>query len=172
MFYLTTHSTHFIYGYMMLDMVKDHSDSEIGNLLLPHVLLFLSSRKILLYTPFHRQDSTYHSLCYTIRGHWLERDIVQCVHHEGSIWWSIAPWANVLTTELHLAPHLLDVSFQTVLHNWSIKGCGMFYPVCVMVHIKEPLLLIGKSSPCGGSRFPLSIFKWSYTICLMPYNHK
>ena len=26
MFYLTTHSTHFIYGYMASDMVKDHSD--------------------------------------------------------------------------------------------------------------------------------------------------
>ena len=31
MFYLTTHSTHFIYGYMASDMVKDHSDSERGN---------------------------------------------------------------------------------------------------------------------------------------------
>ena len=28
MFYFTTHSTHFIYGYMASDMVKDHSDSE------------------------------------------------------------------------------------------------------------------------------------------------
>ena len=28
MFYLTTHSTHFTYGYMASDMVKDHSDSE------------------------------------------------------------------------------------------------------------------------------------------------
>ena len=36
MFYLTTHSTHFIYGYM----VKDHSDSERGNPLPPHRLLF------------------------------------------------------------------------------------------------------------------------------------
>ena len=27
-FYLTTHSTHFINGYMVSDMVKDHSDSE------------------------------------------------------------------------------------------------------------------------------------------------
>ena len=27
----------------------------------------------------------------------------------------------------------------------------MCYPVCGMVHIKEPLLLIGKSSPCSGS---------------------
>ena len=32
MFYLTTHSTHFIYGYMASDIiiVKDHSDSERG----------------------------------------------------------------------------------------------------------------------------------------------
>ena len=29
--------------------------------------------------------------------------------------------------------------------------------LCRMVHIKERLLLIGKSSPCGGSRFPLSL---------------
>ena len=28
MFYLTTHSTHFIYGYMASDMVKDHSNSD------------------------------------------------------------------------------------------------------------------------------------------------
>ena len=40
MFYLMTHSTHFIYGYMASDMVKDHSDSEKGNPLLPHRLFF------------------------------------------------------------------------------------------------------------------------------------
>ena len=45
-------------------------------------------------------------------------------------------------------------SFQPVLHDWYNKGRGMCYPVCGMVHIKEPLLLIGKSSPCGGSGFP------------------
>ena len=45
--------------------------------------------------------------------------------------------------------------FQPVLHDWCNKGCDMCYPVCWMVHIKEPLLLIGKSSPCGGSGFPL-----------------
>ena len=39
-------------------------------------------------------------------------------------------------------------------------------PVCRMVHIKEPLLLIGKSSPCGGSGFPLSLSVWYFTICL------
>ena len=41
MFYLTTHSTHFIYGlYGVRHMVKDHSDSEKGNPLPPHGLLF------------------------------------------------------------------------------------------------------------------------------------
>ena len=42
MFYLMMHSTHFIYGFMESDiiMVKDHSESERGNLLLPHGLLF------------------------------------------------------------------------------------------------------------------------------------
>ena len=33
--------------------------------------------------------------------------------------------------------------FQPVLHDWYNKGHGM-------VHIKEPLLLIGKSSQCSG----------------------
>ena len=49
------------------------------------------------------------------------------------------------------------LTFQPVLHDWFNKGCGMYYPVCGMVHIKEPLLLIEKSSSCGGSRFPLAI---------------
>ena len=50
--------------------------------------------------------------------------------------------------------------------------------VCIilpgMMHIiiKEPLLLIGKSRPCGGSGFPLSLSEWSFTICPTPYNRK
>ena len=45
----------------------------------------------------------------------------------------------------------------------------MYYPLCGMVHIKEPLLLIGESSLCGGSGFPLSLSEWFFTICPMPY---
>ena len=48
-------------------------------------------------------------------------------------------------------------SFQPVLHDSCNKGRGMCNPVCGMVHIKEPLLLIGKSSPCGSSGFPLPL---------------
>ena len=62
--------------------------------------------------------------------------------------------------------------FQPVHYDWCNKGRGVCYPVCGMVHIKEPLQLIGKSSPCGGSGFPLSLFEWAFTICLTPYNLK
>ena len=48
------------------------------------------------------------------------------------------------------------------------KGHSMCYPVCGMMHIKELLLIIGKSS----SGFPLSLSEWSFTVCLMPYNRK
>ena len=34
-------------------------------------------------------------------------------------------------------------SFQPVLHDWCNNG-GMCYPVCGMVHKKDPLLLIEK----------------------------
>ena len=46
MFYLTTHSTHFIlWLYGVGHMVKDHSDSDKGNPLPPHRLLFLINSK-------------------------------------------------------------------------------------------------------------------------------
>ena len=41
-----------------------------------------------------------------------------------------------------------------------------------LVHIKVPLLLIDKSSLCGGSGFPFSQSEWSLTICLTSYNRK
>ena len=49
-------------------MVKDHSESERENPLSPHGLLFPISSKGTLYASSHRQDSTYHRLCYTSRG--------------------------------------------------------------------------------------------------------
>ena len=52
------------------------------------------------------------------------------------------------------------------------KGRGMCYPVCGMVLIKDPLMLIKKSSPCGGSGFPLSLSEWLFTICPTPHNRK
>ena len=69
MFYLTTHSTHFIYGYMATDIWlrtilivrKETCCRHIG-------YSFRLAAGVLLYAPSHRQDSTYHSLSYTSRG--------------------------------------------------------------------------------------------------------
>ena len=55
-------------------------------------------------------------------------------------------------------------SFQPVLHDWCNNGSGMCYHVHGMMHIKESLLLLGKSRPCGGSGFPLSLYEWSFTM--------
>ena len=64
-------------------------------------------------------------------------------------------------------------SFQPVPHNWCNKVCGMYYTVCWMGHIKDTLLQIGKSNHIsGGSRFPLSLSDWSFTICPTPYSRK
>ena len=69
MFYLMTHSTHFIYGYMASDIWlrtilivrKEIRCHHIG-------YSFRLAARFLLYAPSHRQDSTYHSLCYTGHG--------------------------------------------------------------------------------------------------------
>ena len=69
MFYLTTHSTHFIYGYTASDIWfrtilivrKETRCRHIG-------YSFRLAARVLLYAPSHRQDSTYHGLCYTSRG--------------------------------------------------------------------------------------------------------
>ena len=69
MFYLTTHSTHFIYGYMASDMVKDHSDSEKGNPLPPHKLL-LSINSKGSFNMHHPADRITHTTAFVtpIRG--------------------------------------------------------------------------------------------------------
>ena len=59
----------------------------------------------------------------------------------------------VIGSILHGVDPLSYFSFQPVLHDWCNKGRSMCYPVCGMVHIKEPLLLIDKSNLCGGSGF-------------------
>ena len=40
--------------------------------------------------------------------------------------------------------------FQPVLHGWYNKGRDRCYPVCGMVCIKDPLLLIEKNNSCSG----------------------
>ena len=69
MFHLTTHSTHFIYGYMASDIWlrtilivrKETRCRHIG-------CSYRLTARVLIYAPSHRQDNTYHGFCYTSRG--------------------------------------------------------------------------------------------------------
>ena len=87
MFYLTTHSTHFIYGYMASDIWlrtilivrKETRCRHIG-------YSYRLAARVLLYAPSHRQDNTYHGLCYTSRGALAgTRNSSMGPPHEGSI---------------------------------------------------------------------------------------
>ena len=130
MFYLTTHSTHFIYGYMASDIWlrtilivrKETHCRHIG-------YSYRLTARVLLYAPSHRQDNTYHGLCYTSRGalacSFMVRWVVGWILHGGLM-------------ELFLIPA-------------SDKGRDKCYPLCRMLYIKEPLLLIGKISPIVGA---------------------
>ena len=111
-FYLTTHSTHFNYGYMESDIWLRTILIVRNETRCRHIgYSFRLAARVLLYAPSLRQDSTYHSLCYTSRGALAgTRNTSMGPPHEGSIWQPIAPWANALTTELHLAPELIGIS--------------------------------------------------------------
>ena len=93
MFYLTTHSTHFIYGYMASDTWlrtiliarKESRCRHIG-------YSFRLTASVLLYASSQRQDITYHGLCYTSRGALAGmRNRSMGPPHEGSIRRPIAP---------------------------------------------------------------------------------
>ena len=69
MFYLTTHSTHFIYGDMASDIwlrtiLIVRTDTRCRHIGYSYRL----TARVLLYAPSHRHDNTYHGLCYTSRG--------------------------------------------------------------------------------------------------------
>ena len=66
----------------------------------------------------------------------------------------------------------IDLSWGGPIEPFLVPASGMCYSVCGMMHINEPLLLLGNSNPCGGSGFPLSLSEWSFTICMTPYNRK
>ena len=110
MFYLTTHSTHFIYGYMASDIWlrtilivrKETCCRHIG-------YSYRLIARVLLYAPSHRQDNTYQGLCYTSRGALAgTRNSSMGPPHEGSTLRPIAPWANALPLSYVPLPTLED----------------------------------------------------------------
>ena len=93
MFYLTTHSTHFIYGYMAILIVrKETRCRHIG-------YSYRLTARVLLYAPSHIQDDTYHGLCYTSRGALAgTRNSSMGPRHEGSIRRPTSAFRCIVTT--------------------------------------------------------------------------
>ena len=124
MFYLTTHSTHFIYGYMASDIWlrtilivrKETRCRHIG-------YSYRLTARVLLYAPSHRQDSTYHGLCYTSRGALAgTRNSSMGPPHEGSIRRPIAPWANALPLSyVPLTKWVISIQEGSVLFNDALN---------------------------------------------------
>ena len=63
-------NTFYLRLYGVRHMVEDHSDSERGNPLPPHGLLFPINSKGFLYAQSHRQDSTYTAFDTPVVEHW------------------------------------------------------------------------------------------------------
>ena len=118
MFYLTTHSTHFslrLYG--IRHMVKDHSDSEKGNPLPPHRVLFLISSKgsFICTIP----DRIAHTTAFVtpVVEHWLEREIAQWVH----------PMKDRSDDPLHHEQTLLPRSYISLLVRPISTECAIAF---------------------------------------------
>ena len=121
LFYLTTHSTHFIYGYMASDIWLTTTHIVREETRCRHMgYSFRLTARVLLYAQSHRQDSTYHGLWYTSRGAMAgTTNSSMGPPHEESIRRPIAPWATALTTELHLA-------LKEGCLYWEIMYCVLY----------------------------------------------
>ena len=66
----------------------------------------------------HPTDRIVHTMAFVIpvMEHCLEQEIAQWVHHEGSIQWPIAPWANTFITH---------VTQQNQIQQLLKHGCKM-----------------------------------------------
>ena len=119
-------NTFYIWLYGISHMVKDHSAREETRC--HHMgCSFRLAARVLLYASSHRQDNTYHSLCYTSRG---------------------ALAGTMKDRSDDPSHHERTLCHRATSRSWCNKGSDIYYPVCGMVYIKDHLLLIGKSSPC------------------------
>ena len=111
MFYLTTHSTHFIYGYMASDIWlrtilivrKETRCRHIG-------YSYRLTARVLLYAPSHRQDNTYHGLCYTSRGKRKKNILYLTMHSTCFIYGYVA--SDMIAREETRCRHFIGYSFR------------------------------------------------------------
>ena len=103
-FYLTTHSTYFICGYMEPESKRKPTSTTSGSTLSVCTISDRITHTTTFVTP--------------VMQHWLEWEIAQWVHHERSNRRPIAPWANALTTEIYLDPRLKE--WYIIKQSWLL----------------------------------------------------
>ena len=135
MFYLTTHSTHFIYGYMASDIWLRTILIVRKETRYRHIdYSYRLTARVLLYAPSHRQDNIYHGFCYTSRGALAgTRNSSMGPPHEGLIRRPIAPRANALPlsyvplplvdTFKHLCSSKMCTTFKGLLYHHLLSDC-------------------------------------------------
>ena len=130
MFYLTMHSTHFIYGYMASDIWLRTILIVRKETCCRHIGL---TARVLLYAPSHRQDNTYHSLCYTSRGALAgTRNSSMGPPHEGLIRRPIAPWANALP--LSYVPIQILWRRRVLKMRWGVVKHSFIHSFILKMH--------------------------------------
>ena len=118
MFYLTTHSTHFIYGYMASDIWlrtilivrKETRCRHIG-------YSYRLTARVLLYALFIGSITHTTAFVTPVVENWLEREIAQWVHHMKDRSTTHRTMSERSTSELRPAPQIA----QRVHHEGSIR---------------------------------------------------
>ena len=149
MFYLTTHSTHFIYGYMASDIWlrtiliarKETRCRHMG-------YSFRLAARVLLYAPSHRQDSTYHGFVTPVVEHWLEREIAQWVHPMKDRSDDPSHYERTLLPQSYISLTMMDVinSQETTTKRMTNLGTEKFLTllgpllVVLLLHLRGRIL--------------------------------
>ena len=104
---------------------------------------FRLTARVLLYAPSHRQDSTYHGICYTSHGALAgTRNSSMDPPHEGSIRRPIAPRANALP--------LIYISLRC-MNSYMPTHCERVVCVTVPINSTQSATITDPGAGCTGS---------------------
>ena len=116
-------------------MVKDHSDSDKGNPLPPHRLLFLINSKGSFICTTHRIAHTTAFITPVVE-HWLEREIAQWVH----------PMKDRSDDPSHHERTLLPRSYISLPFSEEVSQFNVY--VCVTLLTTGMMLAVSCCKPC------------------------
>ena len=152
MFYLTTHSTHFIYGYKASDIRlrtilivrKETRCRHIG-------YSYRLTARVILYAPSHRQDNTYHGHCYTSRGalagtEGIKEMFYLTTHSTHFIYGYMASEYSQISTKEETRCRHMGYSFRLAAKDRVINALAQglqFYVITVTAYLELSYSVIG-----------------------------